>query len=572
MDQYHYLGAGPLCGDQLRYLVRCARGVVGALSFSAAARQLAARDQWIGWDQAARRENLYRVVNNSRFLILPHVQIPNLASHVLGRVLRRLPKDWEARYHYRPVLAETFVDQERFPGGCYRAANWQAIGLTTGRGRQDAHHRRRGPRKVLWVYPLTKDFRKALLPMPDHPRLPRHPPPAAASPNPLPQDWAEEEFAQAPLRDRRLSQRLCVLARDLYARPSAQLPQACGSRAKTKAAYRLLSHPRLTMHSGLQSHYEATTRRMGSESVVLAIQDTTSLNYSAHPATEMLGLIGTEPQGPIGMFLHSTLAFNEAGTPLGLLQVQSWVRDPEDRGKRHQRYHLPLEAKESVRWLRSLETVAAVQAECPQTQVVSVGDREADIFELFVWTQDHPEGPALLVRAERDRMLPEEQGRLWEKVSTHPVAGRLELNVPRRPGRAARQAVLEVRYRAVELAPPKRKKDLPSVRLWAVLAREVNAPQGIKPLEWMLLSTLEVNTLESALEKLRWYAGRWGIEVFHRVLKSGCKIETRQLAGADRLEACLAIDLVVAWRIYYLTKLGRETPDLPCTVFFEDYQ
>src|SRR5439155_1714932 len=132
-------------------------------------------------------------------------------------------------------------------------------------------------------------------------------------------------------------------------RPRAPLPEACGSRAKTKAAYRFFDHPRATMPALLQTHYQATAGRVRQESVVLAVQDTTSLNYSAHPATEMLGLIGTKVDGPLGMLVHSTLAFNEAGTPLGLLNVQCWVRDPQDFGKKHLREERPFEAKESVR-------------------------------------------------------------------------------------------------------------------------------------------------------------------------------------------------------------------------------
>jgi hypothetical protein len=572
LDRYHYLGAGPLCGDQLRYLISCAQGLLGALSFSAAARHLAARDQWIGWDQASRRENLHRIVNNSRFLIRSEVRVEHLASHVLGQVLRRLPEDWQSRYGYRPVLVETFVEVGRFRGVSYQAANWHAIGLSTGRGRQDSTHQAKGPRKVIWVYPLQKNFRQVLQAMPASPRLACPPARPLPAPPPPPLDWAEEEFGQVPLKEARLKRRLCILARDFYARPQAQLPEACGTRAKTKAAYRFLSHPRVSMPILLASHYQASARRVAAEPVVLAVQDTTSLNYSAHPAAEMLGPIGKEPTGPIGMLVHSTLAFNAAGTPLGLLDVQSWVRDPEDFGKKHQRYELPFEAKESVRWLRSLKAVAAVQARCPQTRLVSVGDREADIYELFVWAQAEAGRPALLVRAERDRILAEDQGHLWEQVAAVAPTGMLELKVPRRGAQPARQALLEVRYLSVELKAPKRKAQMPAVRLWAVLAREVNPPEGIQAVEWMLLSTLPVDSLESALEKLRWYAGRWGIEVFHRVLKSGCQIENRQLAGADRLEACLAIDLVVAWRIFHLTKLGRETPTVPCTVYFEEHE
>ncbi len=568
----HYLGPGPLCGAQLRYLVRSARGVVAALSFSAAARRLRGRDLWIGWSEPARRENLHRVVNNSRFLILPHVAVPNLASHLLARVLARLADDWQARYHYRPVLAETFVERARFAGTAYRAANWQAIALSSGRGRQDRAHQGAQGQKLYLVYPLHKDFRARLQRLPEHPRL--APPPASppADPLPPPADWAEEEFGRAPLREARLSRRLCLLARDIYARPQAALPQACGTRAKTKAAYRFFDHVRVDLQSILAPHYQSSAARAAREPVVLAVQDTTSLNYSTHPATELLGPIGSAADGAVGMFVHSTLAFNLAGTPLGLLNVQCWARDPEEFGRKHRRYELPFEAKESVRWLRSLEALEERQAACPQTRLVGVGDREADIYELFVWAKEKPGRPGLLVRAEQERLLTEEQGPLWTRVESQAVAGQLSVKVPRRGGQAARVAVLDVRWAPVELRAPQRKAHLPPVALWAVLAREVGAPLETEPLEWRLLTTEPVGDFAAAVERLRWYTLRWGIEVFHRVLKSGCQIETRRLGNADRLEACLAIDLVVAWRIFHLTKLGRETPSVPCTVFFEEQE
>lgn len=572
LDHYHYLGAGPLCGAQLRYLVRSAQGAVAALAFSAAAWRVAAREQWIGWTDEQRRENLPRVVNNSRWLIPAHVQVPNLASHVLGRVLARLPADWQQRYGYTPVLVETFVEHGRFYGGGYQAANWQAIGLTQGRGRQDRTHQRELARKVLWVYPLIKDARERLRQTPAVRRLaPRPAPPVPVAVPPA--DWAEAEFGRAPLGDRRLVARACTLARAFYARPQAQLPQACSSAAATKAAYRFFAHPHVTLPALLESHYESTARRAAAEAVVLAVQDTTSLNYSTHPATERLGPIGAQlAGGPVGMLVHSTLAFNVAGTPLGLLDVQQWTRDPDEFGRNHQRKQLVFAAKESVRWRRSQEAVARRQAACPQTQLVSVGDREADIYELFVWATEQPGRPALLVRAEHDRLLAEGQATLWAQVLAQAPAGELTVAVPRRAQRASRVARLSVRFAQVELRPPYRQERLPPVRVWAVLAREESAPAGIEPLEWMLLTTLAVTDFAIAAEKLRWYALRWGIEVFHRVLKSGCQVETRQLGTADSLESCLAIDLVVAWRIYHLTKLGRETPAVPCTVYFADHE
>lgn len=561
-----------LCGMQLRYLIVCPQGLLGVLCFSAAARRLRWRDQWIGWSDIARAENLHRIVNNSRFLIRPEVRIRHLASHVLGMAARRLPQDWQQRYAYRPCLLETFVEKTKHHGGCYRASNWiELTGATAGRGRNDAQHKAHKTAKRIFLYPLIPKARHVLQQLPQKLRLVRAQP--KAPPLAEPQDWAEEEFNPVQLGDQRLRKRLLVLARDFYARPQSNVPQSCGgNRAKTKAAYRFFDHPQVSMDAVLQSHYQATVARMAKESVVLLPQDTTSLNYSTHPATENLGPIATRQEGVIGLLVHDTMAFNLEGTPLGLLDVQCWARDPEQFGKKHQRRRLRFEEKESVKWLRSLEAVARIQSQCPQTRLVSVGDREADIYELFVWATEQAGRPQLLIRAEHNRRVKEEHGYLWEQLGAQPLAGIKQVRVPRRANRAARTAELEVRFGSVELRAPKTRGRLPNVRLWAVWAREPAPRPGIEAVEWMLLTTLWVESLEQACEKLEWYTRRWGIEIFHRTLKSGCQIETRQLGSADRIEACLAIDMVVAWRIFQLTKLGRETPEVPCTVYFEDIE
>ncbi len=558
MDRYHPLGAGPLCGAQLRYLIRSRSGEwLGGLAFSASAWQVEARDRWIGWSAAARRQHLQQVIANSRFLILPQVRVANLASHVLGLALRQVGRDWQARYGYEPLLVETFVEAGRFAGTCYRAANWQAVGMTQGRGRQDSGHARSLPVKEVLVYPL-------------HPRARERLGGGEPSPSPSPADWAEEEFGGAALGDARLERRLLILARDFYARPEAGVPQACQSRAKTKAAYRFFEHPRTQMDVLLNPHYEATGQRLKAEKVVLAVQDTTALNYSTHPATENLGPIGSQAEGIIGLWLHSTLAFNEEGTPLGLIDVQCWARDGATFGKRHQRKERAIEEKESSKWLNSFARVAEVQRGLPATRLVSVGDRESDIYELFQLALAEADGPRLLVRAERDRLLADGQGHLWPQVEREPVAGTQEIRVPRRSSRPARVARLQVRWAQVTLQPPRLKPGLGRLTLWAILAQEVEAPAGAKPLRWMLLTTCPVDSFEGACEKLRWYTRRWGIEVYHRTLKSGCRIEQRQLGTGASIEACLAIDLVVGWRIFHLAKLGREIPEVPCTVYFEE--
>jgi hypothetical protein len=566
MRRYHPLGAGPLCGAQLRYLIQSPRyGWLGGLSFSAAAWRVGVRDRWIGWSEAARSQNLNQVVCNSRFLILPQVRVKNLASHVLGRVVQRLSADWRRRYGYEPLLLETFVDRSRYRGSCYRAANWQPVGRTRGRGRQDQGHRCRLAEKDVYVYALGKDARQKLCALEAGLTAPAEKPRRGV-------DWAEEELGGAELGDRRLSRRLVSIVRDFYARPRGSVPQASQSRAKTKAAYRFFDHPAINMDIVLEPHYQATEQRLQRQAVVLAVQDTTSLNYTAHPLTEGLGPIGYRRDRGLGLMLHETLAFSAQGTPLGLVDVQCWARDGQQFGKKKTRHQRPIQEKESYKWLKSFKKLAEVQARCPESQLVSVGDCEADIYELFELALRDPKGPRLLVRAFHNRPLSGEQGHLWPALLQRPVSGVQPLSVPRHGQRPSRVAHMAVRFARVRLKPPGDKPQLKELRVWAILTQEEDAPEGVEPLGWMLLSTLEVADFEQAVEKIAWYTQRWGIEVYHRVLKSGCKIEERQLGSADRIETCLAIDLIVAWRIFHLAKLGRECPDVPCTVYFEEAQ
>ncbi len=566
MNQYHYLGAGPLCGAQMRYLVHSeSDGYLGGLAFSAAAWRLQSRDEWIGWDDPARRQNLNRVVANSRFLIVPDVKVANLASHVLGLAVRRIRSDWMERYGEDVVLIETFVEKRRYRGTCYRAANWIEVGETKGRGRQDQNNRQDVPVKKVLVYALQAAARDLLCQCKGVAAATQAP-----SQRAKPGDWAEEEFGGAQLGDERLNQRLMTIARDFYANPQAQIPEACQSRAKTKAAYRFFGHPNTVMDVLLEPHYEATIERIAKEKIVLSVQDTTSLNYSAHPQTNGVGPIGSHEDGATGLIVHDTMALTLEGTPLGLMNVQCWARDWRSFGKHHQRQEKPIEQKESFKWLKSYQAAAEAQRQCRDTMIVSVGDREADIYELFQLALEDPHGPKLLVRAEQNRLLADGQGHLWPFMEKQPIVGAYEFAIPRRHNRPARKAHLDVRLTPVQLNPPQAKPHLKRLTLWAVLAQEIDPPQGVEAIRWLLLTTCPVSNFQQAMDKITWYTHRWWIEVYHRTLKSGCKIEQRQLGSACRIEACLAIDMVVAWRIFHLAKLGRETPDVPCTVFFEE--
>jgi len=571
MGHYHYLGAGPLCGAQLRYLIRDGGGrTVGGLSFSAAAFMLSCRDNWIGWSSVAHKENLHRIVCNSRFLILPYINVPHLASHVLGMLTHRIADDWRQRYGYEPVMLETFVDPKRFTGTSYRAANWVHVGRTAGRSRQDRNGVLDVGEKDVYVFELKRNACQILC---AGSFSEEHSENAADAKKPLPADWAEEEFGDANLGDRRLDNRLLTLARDFWAQPQSNIPQACKKRAAMKAAYRFFEHESVTMEKLLNPHCQATIARIRTTPpVVLAVQDTTELNYATHPQTQGLGPVGTSKNGAVGLFVHDTLAITPEGVPLGLIDVQCWARESGEFGKRALRHSLPIEEKESNKWLLSYEAASNVQRNCPAVMVVSVGDRESDVYELFVKARDTHNGAHVLVRARQTRVLAEGHENLWATMRQKSPVALSEVIIPRHSNQPARKAALEVRFMKAVLSPPLDKKKLGKVTLWVVTANEINAPKGMEPVEWLLLTTKVVANTADALEVLGWYSRRWGIEVYHRTLKSGCKIERRQLGSADKLEACLAIDMVIAWRIYYLTKMGRETPDVPCTVFFDDYE
>lgn len=567
---HHYLGYRPLCGAQVRYLIAWEHGYVGALGFSAAALYLKARERWIGWSHPARQCHLPKVVANSRFVIAGGVRVKNLASKVLALAQKRLPQDWDQAYGYKPLLLETYVESKRFGATSYRAANWIHVGKTCGRGRQDRAHRKNQPIKDIYLYPLVPDC---------HKRLCEEPGPARLSPTPCtkpakpPRDWAEQEFGHVRLRDRRHRERLLVVARDFYAQPAANIPQACHSRAKTKAAYRLFEHKAVKMDAILASHYHSTMERIACEKipVVLAVQDTTSFNYNTHQDMEGLGPINKHVDGAQGILLHDTMAYSTEGMAMGLVDIQVWARDPKQFGKRVTRYQRPIEQKESYKWLRSFQGAARLQRQLgAATTVVSVGDREADIYELFLLAQKDRSHPKLLIRAEQDRRLQDSDANLWRYMESQAVAGKRELDLPRTKGRAARHCVLEVRFARVELRAPKRNAALGTLSLWAVYVVEVDAPSPKEAIEWMLLTTLEVNNYEQAVEKIDWYNKRWGIEEYHKTLKSVCRIEDRQLGDRTVWQNCLAIDLVVAWKIEHVKKLARTQPQAPCTIAFDE--
>lgn len=388
-------------------------------------------------------------------------------------------------------------------------------------------------------------------------------------------NWAEHEFINANLGDKRLNKRLAAIAKAFMGRPEGQIPEAMGNWAGAKGAYRFFDHPKVSVEKILEGHREATWGRLEGKAVVLAIQDTSFIDYTNHPATEGLGLLMDEEHQ--GLIIHPTLAVSLEGVALGLIDMQ--ILNREQLGSRGDRKAKKIEEKESRKWLESYRATARFSRENEGPHFVNIGDRESDIYDFIAEALRHKEAegnaPDVLVRAAWDRRLEEEGTNLWGYMESLEAGGTVVIEVPRKGKQASRQAHLSIRYGQVNIKPSchrKKEEGLKPLRIWAVYAREEHAPKGIEPISWMLLTTLAVGSFEEALERIRWYTLRWTIEMYFKVLKSGCQIEERQLEAAHRLKSCLAMDSIIAWRILFLTMTGRQMPNLPASILFEDYE
>jgi hypothetical protein len=378
-----------------------------------------------------------------------------------------------------------------------------------------------------------------------------------------------DEFKNVPIKDKRIVKRLAETAETLAKCPGGSIPGACQSRAKTKATYRLFSNEKVDSVAILKGHRGETIKRMKQYDVALSVQDTTLCDFTSHPGTEGLGPTGSE--GLIGLLAHTALAVTTNGIPLGILAQKIWARDPDESKTKVHRKKRPIEEKESYKWFELMDQ--SLDGTPKNTMVVTVGDREADIYELF--HKATSEKKHVLIRSIYDRCVDHEQKKLCAQVKSTDPLGKCMVRIPRNTelNLPPRTVWLMIQSCKVKLCAPFIKgKSLDNITLTAILAREIAPPQGVKPVEWLLLTTLDVETAEEAFEKVRWYSHRWKIERFHYVLKSGCKIQELQLETAERLKNAIALYSFLAWRIIWITYQARETPDLSCTLILEDHE
>jgi hypothetical protein len=348
--------------------------------------------------------------------------------------------------------------------------------------------------------------------------------------------------------------------RVLAEHPAESVPQASSSASESQSIYRFWANKRVKPKQILASHRASVVERANQQRVVLAIQDTTDLDFSRLKQTSGLGFINQSLQQ--GIKVHSCFAVSGKGEPLGVLHQHTWSREQRS-GKRGERRKKATSQKESQRWL---DGVVAGEVGIDEAVVlVHVGDREADLFDLFV--QPRRVNSQLLIRAEHNRKVQHELGYLLPMIEQAPVLGQKTIAVQRNPERPARQAHVTVRGMQATIAVPRhhtQPNQCQPVSLNVLLVEEPTRPSEGKPIRWLLLTTLAIDTFEQAWQCVNWYSLRWLIERFHYTLKSGCRIEALQLETVQRLLNALATDSIVAWRLMWLTYHARLSPDDSC--------
>ena len=375
------------------------------------------------------------------------------------------------------------------------------------------------------------------------------------------EQWIIEELERTELGDKRRTKRLIKIVKNLSEKPEASVPQASETWAETKATYEFWDSPYIEPSMIRQGHIDATVERIAKHPIVLAIQDTTELNYTSHKALSGAGYL--DSKYATGLKVHSVFTVNTQGIPLGIIEQQVWSRAEEELGKAEQRKQKPTSEKESQKWLHGLETTDSI---IPETvQVVTIADREADVYDLFACPRR--QGSDFLIRATQNRCLVGCEQHLWETLESVESQGKMTVEVKRNPTRPSRTATLTIGYATITIEPPQnraKKEQLAPITLQAILVTEIDPPAEVEPISWLLLTTLEITSIEDVRKYVQWYSYRWLIERYHYVLKSGCGIEKLQLQTAQRLEMALATYSIVAWRLLWLTYLARCSPDDSC--------
>lgn len=384
----------------------------------------------------------------------------------------------------------------------------------------------------------------------------------------------------ACFQDARLLRRLRVLLGQLAQAPGQSISLVCQDWANTKAAYRFLSNARVNEADILAGHFDATGERIAAthEAPVLMLHDTTEFSWQRESA-QAVGVLGKTNSGRdaegrvrqhtvCGILMHSSLAVTTEGLALGLTAIKFWTRSKFKGTAALKRSinptRVPIEEKESICWLDNVRRASAM-FEQPE-RCVHIGDRGSDIYELFCEARNA--GAHFIFRTCADRLAGDGTHTVATYMRQVRCRGLHQVEVRDSHGQC-RCALLELKYCRVRLLPPRAKqKRYPPLTLTVLQAAERDAPSNVEPIDWKLITDLPVRSRAEAIEKLDWYAMRWKIETFHKILKSGCRAEDSRLRAAQRLTNLIALFCILGWRIFWLTMMNRTAPKAPATLAF----
>jgi Transposase DNA-binding len=396
------------------------------------------------------------------------------------------------------------------------------------------------------------------------------------------ESWVDREVAGCKFQDARLSERFRKLLERIGSAIGQAIPFACQDWANTKAAYRFFSNDRVDEEAILSGHFEATHDRFAAtDGYVLVLHDTTEFSFKREKP-ELIGStrkVGRkDKKGRItshtvcGILMHSSLVVTTEGLPLGLAAIKFWTRK-KFKGcnalkKKINPTRVPIEEKESVRWLTNLRQSTTL-LDAPE-RCVHVTDREGDIYELFCEAQEA--NTHFLIRTYADRLAGDGEHTVADEMDEVRVKGLHRVEVRDRNGDVD-EAILEIRYRRIKVLPPigKQKRYSP-LTLTVIYAQERGTPKNRDRIEWKLVTDLPVQSRKDAIEKINWYAMRWKIETFHKILKSGCRAEESQLRTAERLVNLISVFCILSWRVFWLTMLNRTDPDASPDLALTQYE
>ena len=381
---------------------------------------------------------------------------------------------------------------------------------------------------------------------------------ARSLPCPPEDDWIRTELATLSLPDARLVTRAQAILRLMSRYPTESIPTACHSAAEVKGTYRFFENPRVAAPAVLAPHLEQTRQRIAQEPMVLFVQDFSELNYSGKTVAEELGWIGDNKTR--GVLIAPILALTPERLPLGLVSWDYWLRETPTNAEQT-RKHRPIEEKETYHWLLGYRHVCALAATFPQTHCLYVADRGSDLYEIYhEYQQCDPSARAdfLLRGCEHNRLLQPTDAagspqakHLQDHLAQQPVVATYTFTLPATATRPKRKVTQEARMASVRLKPPYRQGvKLEPVDLQVIYLQEIHPPDGVEPLCWLLYTSLPLETADQVQTVLQYYFARWEIELFFKILKSGCGVEDLYLQTAPRLQTALMFYVILAWRIH----------------------